>query len=128
MHLLVVFVLAFLSGRTRCEEDRPTISELVVSSKLVENKKFLLTCHGNSERSPITSFEWLLNGQKVEPSENVLIDQVRDSSILTIKSMSSQYNGEYSCWIKSALGEDSRSVQVKLNGGCLPLKISRKPF
>ena len=123
MHLLaVIFAFVFLLDLSHCnEDDRPAISELVASSKLVENKKFHLNCHVNSERSPITSFEWLLNGQRVVPNENVLIDQVRDSLFLTIKSMNSSYNGEYSCLIKSAFGEDSKSMQVRLNGGCLDL-------
>lgn len=120
MHLLAsVLVIACFLGSSHCNEDaRPAISELVASSKLVENKKFHLTCHVNSEQVPISSFEWLVNGQRVVPNENVLIDQIRDSLFLTIKSMSSEYNGEYSCRIKSALGEDSKSVQVRLNGEC----------
>lgn len=110
----LIFILILILNKSYCDENRPTISELSTSSKINEGKSYRLTCDAYRGGSPITS-SWLLNGEKVIPNDNILITQAYDSSILTIKSMSSDYNGEYTCLVRNNFGTDKKSVQVKLN-------------
>ena len=113
---LSIFLFFILINKSYCnDEDKPSI-DLFKSSKLIEGKKFSLTCQISSEKSRTTTFEWLFNGQKVKLSNNIAINQVDESSILTIKAMNSEYNGEFTCLIKSAFGQVSKSIQLILNG------------
>ena len=110
--LFLIFV--FLFTKSICsDEDRP-VSEILTSSKLIENKKFHLTCHA-SGKLPIT-FEWFFNGQKIAPNDNIAITNLDESSMLNIRSMSVDQSGEYVCKTKNSFGQDNRSVQIKLNG------------
>lgn len=114
-HLLPIVLL--LLGNVRCsDEDRPVIGELLTSSKLAESKKYFLTCHLTSGKPP-NEFEWSLNGKRIIPDDKVTINHQEDYSALNIRSMSSEYNGEFTCLVRNAFGEDSRTVSVKLNGG-----------
>lgn len=109
LNILILFVQLINSN---CQKnEKPIIEDLFISSKLVENKKYSITCQVSSG-----TVEWLLNGQKVISDNNISIGQLDDSSILTIKSMSSSYNGEFSCLVKNKFGIDKKSVLVKLNG------------
>lgn len=112
MYQLLIFII--LLSNTNCLPNKPTIEELFASPILVEGKKFSLTCQVSDE---LNSLEWLFNGNKIIANENVTISQPdEDQSILIIKSMSLNYAGDYTCKIKNSLGEDSRSITVKLNG------------
>lgn len=117
MHIFHLLILVVLLNKTSCsDEDRPAIGELLTSSKLVENKKYFLTCHLNSGTPPY-EFEWSLNGKRIIPDDKVTINQHEDYSTLNIRSMSSAYNGDFTCTVRNSFGEDSRTVSVKLNGG-----------
>ena len=97
-------------------EERPTIYDLTFGTKLVENKKFFLTCL-LSGGDPDATFEWFLNGQKVVPNENVqIVSQFEDSSTLNIRSMNLELSGEFECRVSNRFGKDSRSIPVKLEG------------
>ena len=115
MHLLNLVLLASLAGQFQCAsgEEKPTIYDLTIGSKLVENKRFFLTCLAPGQEA---SFEWFLNGQKVTTNENVYVSQHEESSMLNIRSMGLELAGEYECRVSNRFGQDSRSISVKLDG------------
>ena len=117
MDFLILVLLVGLAGRSLCagSEERPTIFDLSIGSKLVENKRFFINCLAPGGDQEI-NFEWFLNGQKIIPNDNVYVSQIEDSSILNIKSMSLELSGEYECRVSSRFGKDSRSISVKLEG------------
>ena len=56
-----------------------------------------------------------MNEKKIDLSnENIQVNNLDDSSILIIKSMSLNESGEYTCRVSNSIGEDSRTVPVKL--------------
>lgn len=67
-------------------DERPLIYDLLVPAKLVEGKKFLISCHLNSGKQPI-SFTWFHSNEPVKPSDNVVMVNAEESSQLTIKEM-----------------------------------------
>ena len=116
MHLLNLILLVSLAGRSLCGEEKPTIYDLSFGNKLAESKKFYLNCLLSAGEQD-TAFEWFLNGQKVTPNENVqIVNQLEDSSMLNIRSMSLELAGEYECRVSNRFGKDSRSISVKLEG------------
>ena len=110
---LVLLFLFFKSAS--CLVERPLIYELLVPPKLVEGKKFLLTCHLNSGKQPI-SFTWYHSDELVKPNDNIAILNTEESSQLIIKEMSFADSGQYVCKVENAYGSDSRRVELKLNG------------
>ena len=116
MDLLNLVLLISLAGQSLCNgEEKPTIYDLTFAAKLVESKRFVLNCllsAGNHE----VSIEWLLNGQKVIPNENIYLSQHEDSSMLNIRSIGLELAGEYECRVSNRFGQDSRSISVKLEG------------
>ena len=98
MDLLNLILLISLASRSVLAgtEEKPTIYDLTIGSKLVENKRFFLTCLAPGNDHEI-SFEWFLNGQRVIPNENVYVNNHEDSSMLNIKSMNLELSGEYEC-------------------------------
>lgn len=101
---------------TLCDfnEERPAIYELTKGTKLVEGKKFFLTCLLSSGDQ--VTFDWFLNDQRVLPNENVYINMHEDSSMLNIRSMNLDYSGEYKCSVSNRYGKDDRTVLVSLDG------------
>ena len=115
---MLVLILGLLIGsasRSLCVEEKPTIYDLTFGAKLIENKKFFLTCLLSSA-DPEVGFEWFRNGQKVVPDENVYLKQDEDNSMLNIRRMSLELAGEYECRVSNRFGRDSRRISVKLDG------------
>ena len=117
MHLFGLILLIGLTGRSRCagNEEKPAIYDLSPGTKLVENQRFYLIClvsTGGQE----SAIEWFLNGQKVTQNENVLINQLDDSSMLNIRQMRLELAGEYECRVANRFGRDARKISVKLEG------------
>ena len=112
---LIWLLLILTLNKSNCQnrDEKPIIEDLFTSSKLVENKKFSITCQVSNSLAEI---EWFLNGQKVLPNENIVFNNFEDHSILIIKSVGIEHSGDYSCKVKNRFGEDSRSISVKLNG------------
>ena len=115
MHLLGLILFVSLAGGSASSEEKLTIYDLSFGTKLVENKKFFLTCLLSGADSDAI-FEWFLNGQKVVPNEGIYVNQHEDSSMLNIRSMGLEQAGEYECRVSNRLGQDSRSISVKLEG------------
>lgn len=113
---LIIFILLFnfLRPLIGLEDDIPEIQDLLVSSKLIEGKKFFLTCQV-SGKLPIT-FNWYHSGELVNPSPNLEIVNNKESSQLTIKEMNSDFNGEWICKVENIYGSDTKKIDVKLNG------------
>lgn len=107
----LIFLAEFVAGY----DEKPLIHDLLVPSKLVEGKKFYLTCHLNSGKQPI-SFAWYHADELVRPSDNIAVVSAEESSQLIIKEMRLQDSGQYVCRVENAYGSDSRSVDLKLNG------------
>lgn len=114
MDFLVFVFLVFLNSIS-CSEDKPVIQDLLVSSKLVEGKKFYLTCQLNSGKQPI-SFTWYHADELVRPNDRIAIITNEESSQLTIKEMSLTDSGQYVCKVENAYGLDSKRVDLKLKG------------
>ena len=110
-----LFFLLIFIGPASTLDERPLIYDLVVPAKLVEGKKFLIACHLNSGKQPI-SFTWFHSNEPVKPSDNVVVVNTEESSQLTIKEMRLADSGQYVCRSENAYGSDSRSVELKLNG------------
>lgn len=118
MDLSVLWFLVFLNflNLVSCsDDDKPVIQDLLVSSKLVEGKKFHLTCNLNSGKQPV-SFTWYHLDELVRPNDKKAITNAEEGSQLTIKEMSLADSGKYVCQVENAYGSDSRSVDLKLNG------------
>lgn len=105
---------------SNCQADdvlKPNLDDLFTSPKLVEGKKFSITCQlSNGKQSEHVSFEWFINGKRIESNENVTINQVDDVSLLSIRSMSSDNNGEYTCKSRNEHQQDAKGISIKLNG------------
>lgn len=113
IHHRNIFIFLFLFNGFECS-DRPVISELFTSSKLVEGQKYFLTCVSNGKES---RFEWLFNDRKVIiPNHNIVITNSEGHSMLNLKEMSLNESGDYTCKAINSFGEDSRTISVKLNG------------
>lgn len=112
MYIYILILFLQLNNFNCQKNEKPIIEDLFTSSKLIEGKKYSINCQVSTGTFQL---DWLLNGQKVIPNENILINNQEDSSMLTIKSMNSDYNGEYICLVKNNFGTDKKSVQVKLN-------------
>ena len=114
MYLLALILILTSFDSIFCQIKKPVIDELFASPTLAENKKFSITCQPNDDQ---VSYEWLFNGQRIQPNENIIINNHEDNSMLNIRKMSLEYAGEYSCKIRnSANQEDKRTISVKLNG------------
>ena len=116
MHLFALVLVVSFAGQSLGGEEKPTIYDLSFGNKLAaEGKKFYLTCLLSAGEQDAT-FEWFLNGQKVTPNENVVVNQLEDSSMLNIRSMGLELAGEFECRVLNRFGKDSRSISVKLEG------------
>ena len=91
MNLLILsFLISIKLIACAAETDeRPIIQDLLVSSKLIEGKKFYLTCQLNSGKLPVY-FHWFHFNELIKSNENVIITNNEESSILAIKEMNSQ--------------------------------------
>ena len=98
-----------------CFAEKPVIQDLFVSSKLLEGKKFHLTCHLYSGKQPVT-WTWYHSDELVKPIDNIAIVNSEESSQLTIKEMGLTDSGRYVCQVENAYGSDSKQVDLKLNG------------
>lgn len=116
MDLSVFLFLVFLLNSVSCSDsDRPMIADLLMSSRLVEGKKFSLTCQLNSGKQPI-SWTWFHSNEVVRPNDKIAILTNEESSQLIIKEMSLEDAGRYTCQLENAYGSDSKQVDLKLNG------------
>ena len=112
--LILLLLLVNLAGQSMGNQN-PSIYDLTIGSKLVENQKFFLTCLASSGDQEV-SFDWFLNGQKIVPNENVYVNQHEESSMLNIRAMRLELAGEFECRVSNRFGQDSRSIAVKLEG------------
>ena len=122
---IILIVLLCLVGDSVSQSDKPTLDDLYTSPYLVEGKKFSITCQISSNHGPY-AFEWLFNGKQILSDDNVVIlNQLDDSSLLNIKSMSSKHNGQYTCNLKDLKNadilQDSKSIMIRLNGKTVSL-------
>ena len=109
-------LLVSLADRSLCGGgEKPTIDDLTFATKLMEGKKLSLNCLLSNADQDV-SFEWFLNGQKVDLNENVYVNQHEDNSMLNIRQMSLELAGEYECRASNQFGRDSRKISVKLDG------------
>lgn len=97
------------------DNDKPEIGDLLISSKLLEGKRFYLICQLNSGNLPI-SFSWFHFNQLIRSNFSHEIVDSKENSQLIIKEMSLDNNGEYSCKAENSFGSDIKKVDVKLNG------------
>lgn len=111
------FLALILFSKCKAEDElKPSLDDLF-TSPLTEGKKFSITCQLNNGKQPThVSFEWFIHGKRIEQDENVTINQVDDASLLSIRSMSSNYNGEYTCRSRNGHMQDAKSISIKLNG------------
>lgn len=118
MYLIIFLIALSFNGQGYCQQDEKlSIEDLFTSSKLIEGKKFTITCQVLSSLDDL-NFEWYLNGKKLSQNENLLISSFeKDNSVLSIKSMSFNYSGEYTCKVENSLKQqDTRSIHLNLNG------------
>ena len=116
MYQLIFLIILLISKIDAQKRDGPIIESLFTSPYLVEGRKFSLTCQINNSPEDL-SFEWYLNGQKINQNDNIVINNLEDKSLLNIKKMNLEYSGDYICKISNSLGiQDSKSITIKLNG------------
>ena len=111
---LILFVLK-VKLSTANEHNKPSIQDLLVSSRLVEGKKLFLSCQTESSGAYPIQFEWFFNKQKIESNDNLYITDHKDNSMLNINSMSVENAGLYTCQVGNSFGSDSKSVNLNLN-------------
>ena len=82
-----------------------------------EGSHFNLLCYVVSGSLPL-KFQWLKDGQAISKSLNhiqiVSIDEM--SSKLSIKKVSSNDSGNYTCSVQNDVGIDSHTVKVTVKG------------
>lgn len=85
----------------------------MVKPKLGE--KSSMVCYA-SNGSPPFEFNWYKDDGLITNSDVIRIDKLRDSSILNIDSMSSSFNGNYSCRVTNSFGSDSLAITLTVDG------------
>ena len=79
------------------------------------NSTFRFTCDSQQGDLPL-SFEWTKNGHTIKSSERYLIEIFELSSTLTIKRISKDDAGNYTCKVRNAYGSDSQNVHLNVKG------------
>lgn len=138
--LLFLVIFSLKLSNCQAENDmKPSLDDLFMSPKLIEAKKYSITCQLSNGKQSNVWFEWFVNGKRIQSNENITINQVDDISLLTIRSMSSDYNGEYTCKARNGHLQESKSISIKLNGRngsfcifvylfskhCLPVQVAK---
>lgn len=70
---------------------------------------------------PVT-FKWLLNGEEIQPRNNlgiVLTTISKKTSILNIDSVNAVHRGSYTCEIKNQAGETNHTTLLSVNGSLI---------
>ncbi|XP_055938216.1 cell adhesion molecule Dscam2-like [Argiope bruennichi] len=95
--------------------DAPVVASFSFPSALKEGELGSAICTIRSGDRPL-EFQWLKNGEKIIPNDNIDIQSVRDtSSILTIESVSSQSSGNYTCIVKNSFGSDRYTANLAVS-------------
>lgn len=113
---LILSILKLISSfqlENGFENEKPIIQDLFISSKIIENKKLFLTCQLATGKTPM--FEWLFNNQKIQPDDNLFINNLEEMSVLNIRSMKIDLAGEYLCKASNSYGSDSKKINLTLN-------------
>ena len=83
------------------------------SSKAKLNGKATVACTVESG-SPPFQFEWLKNGSPLIKSSNYGIATGDDSSGLTLRKLTPEDTGNYTCIVKNQEGSDSHTAQLTM--------------
>jgi len=84
---------------------------------LSEGSQFRLFCSRSAGDKPLF-FQWSKNGRTLSntPQVNYKIENSDDFTIFTINSVERNDSGNYSCIVRNAFGEDTKSSQLIVKG------------
>lgn len=112
-----IFFLSFviLLSIVSVHSSRPKITELPKNPSQNLNSKFQLFCSLQEGSKPF-HIEWLFDGHSVAKNSKILVQNVGDSSVLTIEQLESYDSGNYSCQTKNRHGSDIQSTILSVKG------------
>ena len=95
----------------------PKLTPIVHYKNQSEGSTFYVFCAAEEGSIPLF-FEWTKNGQNIKsvPNVNHKIEYLDMSSTLTIKKITRNDSGNYSCLVKNSFGSDSQSVVLSVKG------------
>lgn len=130
--------LIVASALTSSGGEKPRLIPLVVAdSGYSENSSVNILCTVSQGHHESLTFDWFKDGQLIEQQQqqaNLIynnlpqrqfgtnlkispqIEKHQDHSLLRISRVQSDHSGRYTCAAKNQFGQDSSSVQLKVNG------------
>lgn len=95
--------------------DRPKLVSMVDQVTLSQHSSYVILCNLMSGTKPVF-FEWNKNGHKLVSSDQIKVDHNDFMSMVTLHNVTAAESGQYECLVKNALGMDSSSTRVNING------------
>lgn len=96
----------------------PSIQPLVAPKMIKEQQKLKISCSLFSGSPPI-AFDWLKNGEPIQPNERLSVKQTSDDiSDLIFRRVQFDDSGSYSCRAANPAGRDQSSVKIQVRGEC----------
>lgn len=95
-------------------QKKPTLQEILLPKKLIENQGIKLNCDLIDGTKPI-KFIWYFNDQILNEKDKNQIIHRDDMSSLMIKELSIEEIGTYKCVAINNFGDDSQKVTIQVN-------------
>ena len=112
--ILLVIQVSFISVEASV---RPEIAALVVPKATV-GAGATLVCTSNAGTNPV-QFHWTKDGKDI--ASNLIVHHPSAGySTVVMTSVKTDDRGRYSCLVKNAFGEDSRSADLIVTGQSIP--------
>lgn len=116
--------------------DEPLIIPFTIPSDLVQGSNVKLMCSVSKGSQPLKvkkknlklikiklknlsilllQFEWLFNGHTLAVTNDLFLQNLDDASILNIKNLKINHNGNYSCVVNNKFGRDAFTALLSIN-------------
>lgn len=91
------------------------IAPVIFPPSLNEGERGSAVCTVKLGEGPF-KFEWLKDGHEIKENENIKIQNLMDSSLFIIQSVTSQSTGNYTCIVKNNAGSDRFTAELIVSG------------
>lgn len=82
---------------------------------LKEGERVSVACSVRSGDRPV-QFQWKKDGQEIVENSNVGMQTVKDTSLLTIESVTAKSSGNYTCIVSNKFGSDQFTAALTVTG------------